>query len=102
MVTVVALLPNALTAAARLLAADTPTNNFGDTSEPAVAGPLGLVVIVLMGVVTWLLYRSMNKRIKRLPGSFGAPSAGGPAAGVTVPDATAPAHDASGERSDDQ
>jgi hypothetical protein len=33
-------------------------------------GPIGLLVIVLIGVATILLIISMNKRIKRLPPSF--------------------------------
>lgn len=33
-------------------------------------GPIGLVIIVLLGVATALLIASMNKRIKRLPPSF--------------------------------
>jgi len=34
------------------------------------AGPLGLLVVLLLGVATVLLIRGMNKRIKRLPTSF--------------------------------
>ena len=34
------------------------------------AGPLGLLVVLLLGVATVLLIRGMNKRIKRLPDSF--------------------------------
>lgn len=36
----------------------------------ASAGPLGLLVLVLLGVATVLLVRSMNARLKRLPPSF--------------------------------
>jgi hypothetical protein len=34
------------------------------------AGPLGLLVVLLLGVALWLLIKSMNTRIKRLPDSF--------------------------------
>ena len=34
------------------------------------AGPLGLLVVLLLGVATVLLIKGMNKRIKRLPDSF--------------------------------
>lgn len=33
-------------------------------------GPIGLLVVVLIGVATILLIINMNKRIKRLPPSF--------------------------------
>ena len=33
-------------------------------------GPIGLVIVVLIGVATVLLIMNMNKRIKRLPRSF--------------------------------
>ena len=33
-------------------------------------GPIGLVIVVLIGVVTVLLILNMNKRSKRLPPSF--------------------------------
>ncbi|HUR13693.1 MAG TPA: hypothetical protein VM097_04290 [Mycobacteriales bacterium] len=36
------------------------------------AGPLGLLVVLLLGVATVLLIRNMNKRITRLPESFDA------------------------------
>jgi len=50
-------------------------NNFGDTQPDGVAGPLGLLIIVLLGVATVLLIRNMNKRIKRLPEEFPPPAA---------------------------
>ena len=36
----------------------------------AAAGPLGLLVIVLIGVATALLIRNMNGRLRRLPREF--------------------------------
>lgn len=42
------------------------------------AGPLGLLVVVLMVVATLLLIRNMNGRLKRLPREFDAGPAAGP------------------------
>ena len=39
----------------------------GDTGS---AGPLGLLVVLLLFVATVLLIRNMNARLKRLPTSF--------------------------------
>ncbi len=38
------------------------------------AGPLGLLIVILLGVATVLLIRNMDKRVKRLPKQF--PEAG--------------------------
>lgn len=45
-------------------------NNFGDTREGSLAGPTGLVIILLLAIGTVLLIRNMNRRLKRLPESF--------------------------------
>jgi hypothetical protein len=45
-------------------------NSFGDTRSGGLAGPMGLLLIIVLGVVTVLLIRNMSKRIKRLPSSF--------------------------------
>jgi hypothetical protein len=45
-------------------------NDFGDTEAGGVAGPLGLLIIVLLAVATVLLIRNMNRRLRRLPDSF--------------------------------
>jgi hypothetical protein len=45
-------------------------NNFGDTREGGLAGPMGLFIIVMMSIATVLLIRNMNKRLRRLPDSF--------------------------------
>ena len=45
-------------------------NIFGDTRSGSLAGPLGLLIIVLLAIGTVLLIRNMNKRIKRLPERF--------------------------------
>jgi hypothetical protein len=48
-------------------------NSFGDTQPDGVAGPLGLLIIVLLAIATVLLIRNMNKRLKRLPAEFPPP-----------------------------
>ena len=45
-------------------------NIFGDTRAGSLAGPLGLLIIVLLCVATVLLIRNMNKRLRRLPERF--------------------------------
>ena len=45
-------------------------NIFGDTRQGSLAGPLGLLIIVLLAIGTVVLIRNMNKRIKRLPDRF--------------------------------
>jgi len=37
------------------------------------AGPLGLLVVLLMVIATVLLIRNMNRRLKRLPREFTPP-----------------------------
>lgn len=38
--------------------------------EPGKAAPLGLLVVLLLGVVVYFLARSMGKHLKRVPASF--------------------------------
>jgi hypothetical protein len=45
-------------------------NDFGDTQTDGIAGPLGLLIIVVLAILTVLLIRNMNARIKRLPQNF--------------------------------
>ncbi|HEX6870015.1 MAG TPA: hypothetical protein VF163_02865 [Micromonosporaceae bacterium] len=45
-------------------------NNFGDTRTGGLAGPTGLVIILLLALGTYLLIRNMNKRLRRLPERF--------------------------------
>ena len=45
-------------------------NNFGDTREGSLAGPIGLVFILLLAIGTVLLIRNMNSRLRRLPERF--------------------------------
>jgi hypothetical protein len=50
-------------------------NNFGDTRSGGLAGPMGLLIIVLLGIATVLLIRNMTARIRRLPAEFPDPEA---------------------------
>ncbi|MFC7544810.1 hypothetical protein [Plantactinospora sp. GCM10030261] len=47
-------------------------NNFGDTRSGGLAGPMGLFMIVVLAIVTVLLIRNMNARLRRLPDRFPA------------------------------
>lgn len=49
------------------LADDAPRNSGPDFGK---ASPLGLLVIVLLLIGTFLLVRSMNRHLKKLPESF--------------------------------
>lgn len=51
-------------------------------SGGTTAGPIGLLVVLLIGVATVLLIRNMNGRLKRLPKEFPDP----PAKGAATPD----------------
>lgn len=56
-------------------------NNFGDTRSGSLAGPLGLLVILLLAIGTILLIRNMNARLRRLPESFPDSTQSDPAKG---------------------
>jgi hypothetical protein len=45
-------------------------NNFGDTMSDGLAGPMGLLIIVLLAIATVFLIRNMNSRLRRLPDRF--------------------------------
>jgi hypothetical protein len=45
-------------------------NNFGDTRSGGLAGPMALLIIVLLAIATVLLIRNMNARLRRLPDHF--------------------------------
>lgn len=49
-------------------------NNFGDTRSGALAGPMGLFIILLLTIATVLLVRNMNARLRRLPDRFPDPA----------------------------
>jgi hypothetical protein len=51
-------------------------NNFGDTRSGSVAGPVAGFIIALLAVVTILLIRNMNARLRRLPERFPDPPDG--------------------------
>jgi hypothetical protein len=72
--------------------AEVATNNFGDTRQGSLAGPLGLVIILLLALGTYLLIRNMNARLRRLPERFPSQDdapAGGLRAGGTSAEADA-------------
>jgi hypothetical protein len=69
----------------------------GQGPEFGKASPIALVVILLLGIATVFLIRSMTKRIRRLPASFddpppadGTPEAPGPDADPTDPASETP------------
>ena len=45
-----------------------------DGVAPAQAGPLGLVVILVLAVACVFLFRSMNKQLRKIPDSFDPPA----------------------------
>lgn len=59
--------------------------------QPAQAGPLGLFVIVLLGVALFFLIRSMNRHLRRVPQSFDPPAPADPAEGDKPADDRPPA-----------
>ena len=50
------------------------------------AGPVGLVLVVLLGIATVLLIRNMDRRIKKLPRDFPADGRGLPREGARPDD----------------
>jgi hypothetical protein len=75
-------------------ATDLVANNFGDNEANGVAGPLALLIIVLLGLATWFLIRNLNARLRRLPREFPAPE--DPSATAEQPDADDPPQPPSG------
>jgi hypothetical protein len=72
-------------------------NNFGDTRSGGLAGPMGLLLIIVLGIITVLLIRNMSKRIKRLPSSFEGDHSGGLPAQTDAPEKTSGAADDSAD-----
>lgn len=72
-------------------------NNFGDTRSGGLAGPMGLLIIVLMAIATVFLIRNMTARIKRLPAEFPDPEH--PANGSAGADEQAESGSSDGESS---
>jgi hypothetical protein len=65
-------------------------NNFGDTIPNGVAGPTGLFITALLFGALYLLMRSMNKRLRRLPESFPTRRPGRVPVGEQAPPAQVP------------
>jgi hypothetical protein len=62
-------------------------NDFGDTREGGLAGPTGLLIIVLLVIGTVILIRNMNSRLRKLPDHFDNEAPVSPAVPpVTLPD----------------
>jgi hypothetical protein len=55
------------------------------------AGPLGLLIVLLLAITTVLLIRNMNARLKRLPKTFDRPT---PPDGPSDESASGPTSDA--------
>jgi hypothetical protein len=53
--------------------AELAQNYFGDTRSGTLAGPVGGLVVGLLALVTILLIRNMNARLRRLPERFPEP-----------------------------
>ncbi len=47
---------------------------FAADDQPAQAGPLGLFIILALGVATVFLIMSMSRHLKRIPPSFDPPT----------------------------
>ena len=60
------------------------------TGDGGLAGPIGLVLVLLIAVATVLLIRNMDRRLKRLPRSFPPPPERGGAPGSTPPGSDEP------------
>ena len=71
-------------------------NNFGDTRSGGLAGPVGLLIILLLAIATVLLIRNMNSRLRRLPDRF--PSQGTDDGGGAEVDGPRPGGDTSADR----
>lgn len=46
---------------------------FGDERSGGLAGPMGLLIILLLAAATIFLIRNMNARLRRLPDRFPDP-----------------------------
>ena len=78
--------------------AQEPAPPPGKGPEFGNASVIGLVVVLLLLIATAVLIRSMSKRIRKLPASFGEPDGvstdGGSTDGGTSDDSTATGSDA--------
>ena len=54
------------------------------------AGPIGLLVLVVLGIACYWLFRSMSKHLRRVPANFGVEPAAPPARPAPEPDAGGP------------
>jgi len=93
---------NTSLANAVLAMADTPPSDIdpitGKGPEWGKAAPIGLLVILLMGIATFFLLRSMTRKIKGVPASFDPPDAASRSAMVVGDESQAATMDAVTER----
>lgn len=87
--------PGAVGRTVALVLAQNPVPPADKGEEFGKASPIGLVVILLLGIATVLLIRNMTKRIRKLPASFDPPSDSS-AASADPPGPAAPSDDAHG------
>jgi hypothetical protein len=88
------------------LADTTPPSDIdpitGKGPEWGKAAPIGLLVILLMGIATFFLLRSMTRKIKAVPASFDPPNEVSEVVGASAPNdevqAAAPKTQAEPER----
>jgi hypothetical protein len=64
-------------------------------SDAGKGSPIGLLVVLLLIVAVYFLYRSMNRHLRKIPGEFGrpAPDTQPPDAHSSTPDSQLPAPD---------
>lgn len=60
------------------LVADPPVDpSTGRGAEWGKAAPIGLLILLLLGLATFFLIKSMNKNLRKVPPSFGDPPGDG-------------------------
>jgi hypothetical protein len=60
----------AINLAARVVLADTSDNGTDDGGESKKSGPIGLVVIIVLCVGCYFLFKSMSKQLRRVRENF--------------------------------
>jgi hypothetical protein len=64
---------------------------LADPEDAGKAGPIGLLVIIVLGIACYFLFRSMSRHLRKIREQFPSdePSAAPPAAGGVAPDESA-------------
>ena len=81
---------NAASAIVLVQPTPTPGDQGGHGEDFGKSSPVGFVVLLLFLVAVIFLVRSMNKHLRRVPGSFGPPERPSPPAGDKAPGDKAP------------